>query len=97
MKKTVSAMEARRKFGELLEDAYRGDAIVIERAGKTMGVLVSPDQFRIMEQNRERLFKIFEETWARTKGISAEEVEREVARAINEVRSRKRAASRRSA
>jgi prevent-host-death family protein len=95
MKKTVSAMEARRKFGELLEDAYRGDAIVIERAGKTMGVLVSPDQFRIMEQNRERLFKIFEETWARTKGISAEEADRIALAAGRDARG-KRAAARRS-
>lgn len=42
MRKTVSAMEARRRFGELLEDVYRGDEVIIERNGKPMAVLVSP-------------------------------------------------------
>jgi len=97
MKKTVSAMEARRKFGELLEDASRGDQIIIERAGKPMGVLVSHDQFLIMEQNRDRLFKMLDEARARTRGVSAVEVEREVEKAIREVRSRKLAKSERSA
>jgi prevent-host-death family protein len=96
MKKTVSAMEARRKFGELLEDASRGDQIIIERAGRVMGVLVSPDQFQIMEQNRERLFKFFEEAWERTKGTSAEEAERMAMEAVQSVRAKRRA-SRRSA
>jgi prevent-host-death family protein len=97
MKKTVSAMEARRKFGELLEDASRGDHIIIERAGRVMGVLVSPDEFQIMEQNRERLFKFFEDAWERTRGIPAAEVEREVERAIRDVRSRRATKSKRSA
>ena len=42
MRKTVSAMEARRRFGELLEDVYRGDEVIIERNGKPMAALVSP-------------------------------------------------------
>ncbi len=91
MKKTVSAMEARRRFGELLEDVSRGDAVVIERAGKPMGVLVAPDQYRIIEQAREPLFKIFDEARARTKGISAEEAERLATEAVRSVRAERRA------
>jgi prevent-host-death family protein len=96
MKKTVSAMEARRKFGELLEDASRGDQIVIERAGRVMGVLVPPDEFRIMEQNRDRLYKMFQDSWERTKDISAEEAERIAMEAVQSVRAKRRS-SRRSA
>ena len=96
MKKTVSAMEARRRFGELLEDASRGDAIVIERAGKTMGVLISPSQFRIIEQNRERLYKMFQDAWERTKDVSAKEADRIAMEAVRSVRAKRRS-SRQSA
>ena len=41
MVKTVTALEARHKLGELLEGAYhRGDQFVIERAGKPMAAVV---------------------------------------------------------
>jgi prevent-host-death family protein len=94
MKKTVSAMEARRKFGELLEDASRGDQIVIERAGKVMGVLVPPDQFLIMEQNRDRLYKMFQDAWERTNEIGAEEADRIAMEAVRSVRAKRRSARR---
>ena len=53
MRKTVSAMEARRRFGELLEDVYRGDEVIIERNGKPMAaVLVSPARHETVRRER---------------------------------------------
>ena len=57
MKRTLSAMEARRKFGEMLEDVRRGDEVVIERAGKIMGVVISPERYQLIERRREEFWK----------------------------------------
>jgi len=76
VKRTVSAMEARRKLGELLESVYyRNDEIVIERNGKVMGVLVAPAQYQILQQNRQRLSDAIEAAWARQEGTPLGEEE----------------------
>lgn len=38
--KTVSALEVRRRFGQLLDEAAAGERIVIERAGMPLAALV---------------------------------------------------------
>ena len=38
--KTVSALEVRRRFGQLLDEAAAGERIVIERAGEPRAALV---------------------------------------------------------
>ena len=45
MTRTVSAMEARKKFGELLNRiSLRGEEIVIERAGKKIAKMIPVEQ-----------------------------------------------------
>ena len=45
MDRTVSAMEARKKFGELLNRIHlRGEEIVIERAGKRIAKMIPLSQ-----------------------------------------------------
>ena len=45
MERTVSAMEARKKFGELLNRIHlRGEEIVIERAGKRIAKMIPVGQ-----------------------------------------------------
>lgn len=49
MIKTVEALEARRKLGELLNEAYYGKrATVIRRAGKPLAVLVPLEIFEAL-------------------------------------------------
>ncbi|MDE3094691.1 MAG: type II toxin-antitoxin system Phd/YefM family antitoxin [Chloroflexota bacterium] len=77
MKRTVSAMEFRRNLGEILEGVlYRGDEVRIERHGKLMGVVISPEYHETMKQGREhamdRLSTLLEENWARNKDLSPE-------------------------
>jgi prevent-host-death family protein len=98
MKRTVSAMEARRKFGEIMEGVlYRGDEVVIERAGKVMAVLVSPAKYEILQQNRERLYQAFEERWERATGVSYETAERVAVGAVRDVRKKRTGARQRTA
>lgn len=74
MKRTVSAVEARRQLGKLLERARKGDEIVIERNGEPMGVLVSTKQYAAMVQKR--IDEWLEATWKRNAGVSDEEAMR---------------------
>ena len=90
MKRTITAMEARRKFGEMLEDVRRGDEVVIERAGKTMGVLISPERYRMIEQDREQFRSMVAEARERFKDVSGDEIEGMVDEAVREVRGKSR-------
>ena len=87
MKRRISAVEARKRLGEILEGVhYRGDEVVIERAGKAMAVVIPAERYEAMEKSRERLFELIEKNWERNKDVPFEEVEREVQRAAKEVR-----------
>jgi len=87
VKRRISAVEARKRLGEILESVYyRGDEVVIERAGKAMAVVIPAERYEAMERSRERLFDLIEENWERNKDIPYEDIEREVQQAIGEVR-----------
>lgn len=54
MQKKISAMDARKNFGQVLnEAAFRGDDFIVERAGKAMAAIVSMEKYEIMRQSRE--------------------------------------------
>jgi prevent-host-death family protein len=89
LKRTLSAVEVRRKLGEVLEGVYyRGDEVVIERAGKPMAVVVPTERYEIMERSRDRLFDFIERNWAKNTDVPSQELEDAITKAIREVRSR---------
>ena len=91
LKRRLSAVEARRRLGEILEGVYyRGDEVVIERAGKTMAVVIPADRYEALERGRERLFELIEKAQARNRDVPYETIEREVAAAVREVREKSR-------
>ena len=88
MKRTVSAGDARKRLGELLEGVfYRGDEVVIERAGKPMAVVIPAELYEGLERSRERLFALVEQAQKRNKNVRFEVIELEVQKAIEGVRS----------
>ena len=98
MKRTISAMEARQRLGELLEGVhYRGDEVVIERAGKPMAVVVPMERYEAMERRRERFWELIERAQERNRDVSPEVIEREVDEVVREVRGKKPLRSRRTA
>lgn len=87
MRRRVSAGEARKRLGELLEGVfYRGDEVVIERAGKPMAVVIPAERYEALERNRERLFDLVERAQQRNEDVPADAIEREVRVAVDEVR-----------
>ena len=90
MKRTLSAMDARKKFGEMLEDVRRGDEVVIERAGKVMGVMIPPERYAMIAWDREKFWSMVEEARRGFDDLSSEEIEAMVDRAVREVRGKSR-------
>jgi prevent-host-death family protein len=87
VKRRISAGEARKKLGELLEGVfYRGDEVVIERAGKPMAVVIPAERYEALARSRERMFDLIEQAHERNKDVPLDVIEREVSDAIDEVR-----------
>jgi prevent-host-death family protein len=91
MKKRMSALEARKNLGQLLEEVfYKGSQFIIERKGKPMAALIP---VWIMEQWREHrkvFFDVIEQLWEKNKEASVEVIEEEVKEAVNKVREKRR-------
>ena len=91
MKRRISAVEARQKLGEVLEGVYyRGDEVVIERAGKPMAVVIPAERYEAIERSRERFIDLIEMNWERNKDVPYKDVERVVQEAIEEARGPRR-------
>ena len=89
MKRTVSAGEARKRLGEILESVfYRGDEVIIERAGKPMAVVIPVERYAGIESARDRAWEFIERAHKATADIPYEEIEKDIERAIAEVRGR---------
>lgn len=87
MLKTINALKARRNLGQLLEEVfYKGDQFVIQRAGKAMAVVISPEEYEAYRKQRGQDMKVFDEIRKKNKGAKAEEVEKDVQEAVKAVR-----------
>lgn len=94
MVRTVTAQEARQRLGQLLEGTRRGDEVIIERAGKPMGVVISPSRYADLERRREeakqRLFEMVDELREQNKDADPDEIQRAVDAAVAAVRRERR-------
>ena len=93
VEKTISALDARRKLGQVLEEVfYQGNQFIVERAGKPMAVVVPVSQYRQWKERREQFFAMIDEVRERNKDILSEVIEAEVEEAVQAVRNEKRQA-----
>jgi prevent-host-death family protein len=94
MRKTVSAVEARRNLGELLEGvSERGDEIAIERAGRILGVVIPESEYAEYRHAKRKLdmdhlFALLEQVRAVSGKYSEEEIQADVEAAARRVRSK---------
>jgi prevent-host-death family protein len=96
MKRTISAVEARKRLGELLEGVYyRGDEVIIERAGKPMAVVIPSAQYEAFalsqQAARDRVMELVRKNWEANKDVPPDVIERDIEQAIQEVRAERRA------
>ena len=85
--RTMSVRDARANFSELLGSVYyTNNPIVVEKKGKTVAVVVSPEQFRQLEKIKAEGWAVIDELRARNKDKDPDEVYREVTKIVEEVR-----------
>lgn len=88
MTKRIPAMTARKNFGELLEGVfYKGDEVIVERAGKPMGVLIPMGQYQKLERQRTEALANMEMLWTSVPATDdIEAAEREISEETQAVR-----------
>ena len=88
----MNASEARQQWSELLDRVLRKEArVVVEKSGIPVAAVVSTDDLErlaLLEQEREKDFKVIDELREAFKDVPEEEIEREADRAIEEARAR---------
>ncbi len=84
----LAAKDARANFSDVLSRVYYGqEPVIVERKGKPVAVLISPEQWeRYQQQTKDRLFEAIDRLQEQNRDADPEEVERDVTEAVEEVR-----------
>lgn len=87
MTKIIPAVEARIHFGEIMKRAFKkGERFIVEKSGIPMITILNANEYKQLIQEREERFKILDRIKAKLPDIPAEEVEKDVRRAIQAIR-----------
>ena len=90
MVRKVSAMGMRNRLGQILEEVYyRGDAFIIERAGRPMAALVPLAEYEHLQARRAERFRIYKQIKARTKTIPSSQLDQAIAEGVRAARSQR--------
>lgn len=89
--KRLSAKEARATFSDVLGSVYyRNEPVVIEKNGKAVAVVISPQMFQVVEQAVKRGWEVIEELQSRNSEKDPDQVWADVTAAVEEVRAEAR-------
>jgi prevent-host-death family protein len=90
MQKTISAFEARRQFGKVLDGVVaKGDEVIVERHGNPVAVVVSIEEYQQMRRQRDEArarFFAAAEAAGKSANLPPEVAEALVAEVIESVR-----------
>jgi prevent-host-death family protein len=88
MPRRLSITDARAKFSDVLGMVADGkETVIIENRGRPVAVLISPEVWeRYQQLVKDRFFEAVDRIQRRNEGVDPDEVEREVAAAVEEVR-----------
>ena len=76
MLKKISAMKARQNLGQLLNEvSIRGDAYIIERAGKPLAALVDMERFQLLQEDQSFALQALKKVWEKMAGADNQEIE----------------------
>lgn len=95
MTQTLNASDVRSNWSQLLNKVFRGETdVLVEKSGIPVAALVSAQDYQklqeIKKQRAER-FKVLDSMREAFKDVPTEEIDREVKKAIAEVRAENRA------
>ena len=91
---TIKASEARQQWSTLLNEVYRREKrVIVEKNGIPVAAIISPtdlERMQRIERNRKEDFKVIEQISAAFLDVPDDEIEREVAKAVQEAREQHR-------
>jgi prevent-host-death family protein len=91
--KKISAMKARQNLGQLLNEvSIRGDAYIIERAGKPLAALVDMERFRQLQEDQDSALQALKKIWEKMAGADNQEIQEAIDAAVRTTRSGKASA-----
>jgi prevent-host-death family protein len=74
--KKISAMKARQNLGQLLNEvSIRGDAYIIERAGKPLAALVDMERFQQLQEDQDSALQALQKIWEKMAGADNQEIQ----------------------
>ena len=95
MTQVMKASEVRAQWSQLLNKVFRNQTrVVVEKSGIPVAAVISAEdlqRFTRMEEQREKRFKALDKMREAFKDVPSEEIDREVKRAISQVRAENRA------
>ena len=100
MTQTMKASDVRAQWSQLLNKVFRSKTrVVVEKSGIPVAAVISAEdlqRFTQLEEQREERFKALDKMREAFKDVPPEEIEREVKRAISQVRAEKRSKGKRN-
>jgi prevent-host-death family protein len=91
MLKKVSAIKARQNLGQLLNEvSLKGDAFIIERAGKPLAALVDLESLQKIQEDREEALTCLRNIWGKMEGANDQEVSETIEKAVRAARKDKK-------
>jgi prevent-host-death family protein len=85
--KRISAKDARAQFSEILGMVRFGkETVIVEKQGKPVVAVIDIDLYERWVAEREARLKVFDEVRSKNRGKTPQEVEKDVAEAVTEVR-----------
>ena len=83
----MSAREARANFSDLLGAVfYTNEPVIVERKGRPFAVVISPERYRVMQEELQRAWRSVDEVRSENKAIPSEQVLQDVTAEVETVR-----------
>lgn len=83
MLKTISAMHARQKFGELMNEvSIRNDEYIVERAGKPLVAIIPITKYQKSKKERDKFFETVAAIQERVKDVDQNVIDLEIEEAV---------------
>ncbi len=90
--KRYSAQEARQNLADILGMVYYGkEPVIVEKRGRPVAVVISPEDYEILQREKERAFASVDRLQARNADLDPDEVLSDVTEAVEEVRTEQHA------
>jgi len=98
MVKRMSAKEARDHFAEILGQVHYGkDTVIVEKQGKPVAAVIDMERYERLARAWDEQFAVLNRVRAKNQDKDPEQVQRDVAAAVAEVRAASRAKNRKRA